>query len=257
MKTLRNLIVPDKLYVNGRPAQVSDQIQLFLDTVNVPAFPEFIYGIITAVSNVKCSVSTAYDVEYNEADLDGAALALRVDDVVDYVVTDGLDAEIAARIAGDEAEAALRVAGQFAMQGDIDDEVAARVAGDAALQAEIDGFDLSNYAILSGPNSFTGNQNLTDGSLFVFGDFQCTTSTIQTTLNVGDSITSQTANFSSYFKSTPTQVAFLPVVTGLAGARSFVTDSNATLATGHGNIAVGSGVNSVPVYCDGTNWRIG
>lgn len=42
-----------------------------------------------------------------------------------------------------------------------------------------------------------------------------------------------------------------------AGARSFVTDSNATLAAGLGNTVVGGGANKVPVYYDGSAWRIG
>ena len=53
-------------------------------------------------------------------------------------------------------------------------------------------------------------------------------------------------------------IAGLPAA-GLAGAgaRQFVTDSNATLAAGLGNIVAAGGGNNVPVYSDGTNWRIG
>ena len=40
-------------------------------------------------------------------------------------------------------------------------------------------------------------------------------------------------------------------------ARAFVTDSNATLAAGHGNTVAGGGSNKVPVVADGTNWIIG
>jgi hypothetical protein len=42
-----------------------------------------------------------------------------------------------------------------------------------------------------------------------------------------------------------------------AGARSFVTDANATLTAGIGTVVVGGGTNGVPVTCDGTDWRIG
>lgn len=42
-----------------------------------------------------------------------------------------------------------------------------------------------------------------------------------------------------------------------AGARSFVTDATQTLTAGIGAVVVGGGANSVPVVCDGTNWRIG
>jgi len=52
-------------------------------------------------------------------------------------------------------------------------------------------------------------------------------------------------------------VATLPAAAGLAGARSHVSDSNAALAAGHGNVVAAGGANFVPVYSDGTNWRIG
>lgn len=51
-------------------------------------------------------------------------------------------------------------------------------------------------------------------------------------------------------------VSTLPAATP-AGQASFVSDSNATLAAGLGGIVAGSGANFVPVYSDGTNWRIG
>ena len=59
-------------------------------------------------------------------------------------------------------------------------------------------------------------------------------------------------------KSTVLTVATLPVAaTAGAGSRSFVSDANATMTAGIGAIVVGGGANKVPVYCDGTNWRIG
>lgn len=56
-------------------------------------------------------------------------------------------------------------------------------------------------------------------------------------------------------KSDTTTVAGLPDA-GVAGAgsRSFVTDANATTFA---SIVAGGGSNGVPVYSDGTNWRIG
>jgi hypothetical protein len=41
------------------------------------------------------------------------------------------------------------------------------------------------------------------------------------------------------------------------GGRHFVTDSNATLAAGLGNVVAAGGSNKVPVYSDGTSWIIG
>jgi hypothetical protein len=59
-------------------------------------------------------------------------------------------------------------------------------------------------------------------------------------------------------RQTSTTVSGLPsAAVVFSGARHFVTDSNATLAAGLGNIVVGGGSDRVPVYSDGTNWRIG
>lgn len=50
-------------------------------------------------------------------------------------------------------------------------------------------------------------------------------------------------------------VAALPAAaTAGAGARAFVTDANATTFA---SVVAGGGANGVPVYSDGTNWRIG
>lgn len=48
-------------------------------------------------------------------------------------------------------------------------------------------------------------------------------------------------------------VSALPAA-GTAGRRRFVTDANATT---FGAVVAGGGANGVPVYDDGTNWRIG
>lgn len=54
---------------------------------------------------------------------------------------------------------------------------------------------------------------------------------------------------------TPLTVTNLPTPSPeLTGSRSFVTDSTtATFAA----VVSGGGANRVPVYCDGTNWRVG
>lgn len=41
------------------------------------------------------------------------------------------------------------------------------------------------------------------------------------------------------------------------GARSFVTDATQAMTAGIGAVVAGGGANAVPVYYDGTNWRIG
>lgn len=45
--------------------------------------------------------------------------------------------------------------------------------------------------------------------------------------------------------------------TALIGTRSVVTNASAALSAGIGSIVAGGGANVVPVFCDGTNWRIG
>jgi len=52
-----------------------------------------------------------------------------------------------------------------------------------------------------------------------------------------------------------TTVAGLPTAgTSLKGVKGFVTDATATTFA---SVVAGTGANAVPVYCDGTNWRIG
>ena len=52
-------------------------------------------------------------------------------------------------------------------------------------------------------------------------------------------------------------VSGLPSASSNAYTRTFVTDSNATASGNFGAIVAGGGSNKVPVYSDGTNWRIG
>ena len=53
-----------------------------------------------------------------------------------------------------------------------------------------------------------------------------------------------------------TTVAGLGAATTI-GVRKFVTDSNAAMTAGIGAVVAGGGANKVPVFSDGTNWRIG
>ena len=59
----------------------------------------------------------------------------------------------------------------------------------------------------------------------------------------------------TYVKTTPVAVTSLPSASSVgAGSRAFVTDANATTFA---SIVANGGSNGVPVYSDGTNWRIG
>jgi len=59
----------------------------------------------------------------------------------------------------------------------------------------------------------------------------------------------------TYVKTSPVAVSGLPSASSVgAGSRAFVTDANATTFA---SIVANGGSNGVPVYSDGTNWRIG
>jgi hypothetical protein len=61
-----------------------------------------------------------------------------------------------------------------------------------------------------------------------------------------------------YLKLIPTTVnALTPAGTVGAGARAFVTDSNSTLSSHHGQPVTAGGTNFVPVFSDGTSWIVG
>lgn len=58
---------------------------------------------------------------------------------------------------------------------------------------------------------------------------------------------------STIYFTTTTTVSSLPAA-GTAGRRHFVTDATVTTFA---SVVSGGGVNKVPVYDDGTNWRVG
>jgi hypothetical protein len=59
-------------------------------------------------------------------------------------------------------------------------------------------------------------------------------------------------------KSTAALYSALPSATTTgAGSRAFITDGNLVAAGNFGALVSGSGANNVPVYSDGTDWRIG
>jgi hypothetical protein len=78
-----------------------------------------------------------------------------------------------------------------------------------------------------------------------------------------DFFTLDPANGITSFQKPPTTPSYtvggtLPAAAAnLTGARAHVTNSNATLTAGIGAIVAAGGANIVPVFCDGTNWRIG
>lgn len=76
-------------------------------------------------------------------------------------------------------------------------------------------------------------------------------------VNTGTSGT-RGALFVSTARVEPKTVATLTAAaTAGEGAHSYVTDANTTYLLGAGTTVVGGGANRVPVFSDGTNWRIG
>jgi hypothetical protein len=84
-----------------------------------------------------------------------------------------------------------------------------------------------------------------------------TTGSGSNTTTIGNSSTTLT-KLAGAVSSTAYTVATLPSAsTSGAGARAFVTDANATMTAGIGTTVAAGGANAVPVYSDGTNWKIG
>jgi hypothetical protein len=111
---------------------------------------------------------------------------------------------------------------------------------------------------------YAAGNSLTTGSnnIVVGYDADGSSATVSNEITLGNSsITSMrvpglTLTFSAkYFNNGTLTVGTLPAAaTAGAGARAVVTDANAT--TFH-SIVAGGGANVVPVFSDGTNWRIG
>lgn len=58
------------------------------------------------------------------------------------------------------------------------------------------------------------------------------------------------------FRSTVVEFSALPAITP-AGQRAFINNANLVAADNFGAIVGGGGSNTVPIWSDGTNWRIG
>jgi len=108
-------------------------------------------------------------------------------------------------------------------------------------------------------NVSTSSQAI-NGNLTVAGNFSVTGTTTVGALTAGiasaSSLTStSTVTATTYAVTGAVAVGSLPsAATAGAGARYFVTDANATTFA---SVVAAGGSNKVPVYSDGTNWRIG
>lgn len=111
------------------------------------------------------------------------------------------------------------------------------------------------YTIISGTNItqhyYGGLRPATDNT------FNCGTATQRWANVYSTTITAITVSASTV-KTTSVTVSGLPAAaTAGAGARTFVSDSTVAASGNFGAVVAGGGANAVPVFSDGTNWRIG
>lgn len=75
--------------------------------------------------------------------------------------------------------------------------------------------------------------------------------------NIGDASLRYDAAWCRRLYTSPYSVSQLPSASGNQSARAMVTDSTVAASGNFGAVVAGGGSNAVPVYSDGTNWRIG
>jgi hypothetical protein len=129
--------------------------------------------------------------------------------------------------------------------------------GASALGALTSGANNTAVGMQAGDSLTTGSNNTVIGY-----DADVSAVGVSNEVTIGNSsvtsfrIPGLTLTFSvKYFNHGTLTVATLPAAaTAGAGARAFVTDANATTFA---SIVAAGGANGVPVYSDGTNWRIG
>lgn len=127
----------------------------------------------------------------------------------------------------------------------------------SGVSSAVNYLDISNNATGSSPSIEAAGSdtdigiNITAkgvGGIAITGDtalISATTTTVSGVLDVGGTIIGPT-----------TTVAELGSAS-VKNQRKFVTDSNAAFTAGIGAIVAAGGSNNVPVFSDGTNWRIG
>ena len=110
MTTLTGYVASPALYREvGIEAQPGDQVEIYLDQVKVPGFPEFIVGTIQNPVTVVCG-GTSYPIEYDETDLAGSGVEfIEGDDILSIVVVSEARVLFAAEEAAREAADAVEV----------------------------------------------------------------------------------------------------------------------------------------------------
>jgi hypothetical protein len=113
--------------------------------------------------------------------------------------------------------------------------------------SQLSGANVVNATYLTGTLTTAAQPNITSvGTL--------------TSLTVTGNVTANNFVANTIVKTTAVIFSSLPTAsTAGAGARAFITDGNLVATGNFGSLVTGTGSvgNSVPVYSDGTNWRIG
>lgn len=115
----------------GAPAQVGDQVKMFLDQQANPELPEFVFGIIQPGIRKAgcCDDYTIYKIGYELEDF-----TLRPDDIINLTTTAAVD--VVAQDLFEETQRAIAAEAQ--LQENIDDEETARIEADNALDGRVD-----------------------------------------------------------------------------------------------------------------------
>jgi len=103
------------------------------------------------------------------------------------------------------------------------------------------------------------SNNLTRLTIGAAGNVAIAAPTSSTALGVAAAAGALAADFTAgpVKKYSTTVAGLIAAATAGAGAECYVTDSNATHTAGIGAVVAAGGANFVPVYSDGTAWRIG
>lgn len=211
----------------GAPAQVGDQVKMFLDQQANPELPEFVFGIIQPGIRKAgcCEEFTIYKIGYELAEF-----TLRPDDVINLTTTAAVD--VVAQDLANEIERATTAEEQ--LQENIDTEEAARIAADSALDGRLDVLEADSVRFTTQSNSAArmeqaranldmGSRTLKDSAAVASHNWQSRT--------LLDSAGSISINYTSR-----SLVDTVPLLTWSGGVLALSEGVNFSVGTGSGSI---------------------
>jgi len=134
----------------------------------------------------------------------------------------------------------------------------ANVTGNLNVTGVISGNGASLSQLEGGNVTGQVGNALVSGTVYTAAQPNITSVGTLSSLSVTGNVTSNNVIANNIVTTTAVVFSSLPAAaTAGAGARAFITDGNLVAAGNFGSLVTGSAGNSVPVYSDGTNWRIG